>query len=124
MDRVSRAEDVSRTVNLTQEPPSLEFLADEDDESLGDSIVSKDEVVLEDTPLERIDLRRKTNELLCLVKPGAEWLLRLRFGVGQPRCYTLDDVASSPGICRERVRQIEKRVLRRLRDRCETGVRQ
>ena len=43
-------------------------------------------------------------------------VLRLRFGMGVNHTYTLEEVGSELGITRERVRQIETRALRKMRN--------
>jgi RNA polymerase primary sigma factor len=42
----------------------------------------------------------------------------LRFGLGQDRPYTLEEVGQKFGLTRERIRQIEGKALRHLRQPC------
>jgi RNA polymerase primary sigma factor len=48
-------------------------------------------------------------------------VLELRYGIGNRREHTLEEVGERLGITRERVRQIEKRTLERLRGREPAG---
>ena len=39
----------------------------------------------------------------------------MRFGIGEPQSYTLDEVAAYFNLSRERIRQIEAKAIRKLR---------
>jgi len=41
-------------------------------------------------------------------------ILRMRFGIGEKREYTLEEIGRQFGISRERIRQIENAALRKL----------
>ena len=71
-----------------------------------------------DNPGENVDqnlLRERIAEVLRSLTPREREVIELRFGLkdGQPR--TLDEVARTYGITRERIRQIEARSLLKLR---------
>ncbi len=61
-----------------------------------------------------MDQERKTRDLLSLLNSREEQILRLRFGIGEPTSYTLEEVGKRFGISRERVRQIEHRAIKKL----------
>ena len=44
-----------------------------------------------------------------------EQILRMRFGIGQKTGYTLEEVGKQFAVTRERIRQIEAKALRKLR---------
>jgi RNA polymerase primary sigma factor len=56
-----------------------------------------------------------TDRLLISLTPREERVIRLRFGVGDGKDYTLEEVADNFGVSMERARQIEARALRKLR---------
>jgi RNA polymerase primary sigma factor len=60
-------------------------------------------------------LRERVDEVLATLTPREARVLRLRFGLGQDRAYTLEEVGQKFGLTRERIRQIEGKALRRLR---------
>ncbi len=60
-------------------------------------------------------LRERVEEVLSTLTPREARVLRLRFGLGQDRAYTLEEVGRKFGLTRERIRQIEGKALRRLR---------
>lgn len=63
-----------------------------------------------------IDLQEKLDEFLSSLSEREEKVFRLRFGMdnGYPR--TLQEVGSVFNVTRERVRQIEAKVLRKMRN--------
>ena len=61
-------------------------------------------------------------EMICVMKkhlvglnPREERIIRQRFGVGVDREYTLEEIGSELGISRERVRQIQKKGLKKIK---------
>jgi RNA polymerase primary sigma factor len=69
-------------------------------------------------PAEGMDrqlLRERVGETLRCLPPRDRAVIELRFGLRDGTARTLDDVAREYGITRERVRQIERRALERLR---------
>ncbi len=60
-------------------------------------------------------LREHVEEVLSTLSPREARVLRLRFGLGQDRSYTLEEVGQKFGLTRERIRQIEGKALRQLR---------
>ena len=60
-------------------------------------------------------LRERVEEVLSTLAPREARVLRLRFGLGQDRSYTLEEVGQKFGLTRERIRQIEGKALRQLR---------
>ncbi|MBI5073148.1 sigma-70 family RNA polymerase sigma factor [Candidatus Woesearchaeota archaeon] len=69
-------------------------------------------------PLESIgseELREAVEEILSELKPKEEKVMRMRYGIGQPTSYSLEEIGQQFYLTRERIRQIEVRVLKRLR---------
>jgi len=109
--------DETRTLRaLTRHPLSLQ-------EPLGDDAERALEEFLDDRNAENpgvnVDqhlLKERIAEVLRSLTPREREVIELRFGLrdGQPR--TLDEVAQSYGITRERIRQIEARSLVKLRN--------
>jgi RNA polymerase primary sigma factor len=105
---------VQKVMDLIQEPMSLETQVGEDGK-LEDFIGSEESLSFVEELLECMDQARKTKDLLALLNPREEQILRLRFGIGQPKSYTLEEVGKRFGISRERVRQIEQKALSKLK---------
>jgi RNA polymerase primary sigma factor len=96
-------------------PLSLESpVGDEEDSELGNFV----EDVVSPTPLQSAYesmLREKLEEVLTSLSPREARVLRLRFGLDDGNPYTLEEVGQKFGLTRERIRQIEGRALRQLR---------
>ncbi|ASR37313.1 hypothetical protein BAY61_22515 [Prauserella marina] len=59
--------------------------------------------------------REAVRDLLGSLKPQERTVMRLRFGLDDGRQRTLNEVGQECGLTRERIRQVEKRTLTRLR---------
>ncbi|UCC95760.1 MAG: sigma-70 family RNA polymerase sigma factor [Candidatus Omnitrophota bacterium] len=109
------AERVGEIELWMQKKASLEAPVGDDGESqLGDFMRSKDYA---DTgkEVEKIFNRERVTHLLDIVNERERMVLDLRFGITDGRTHTLAEVARSLRISRERVRQIEKEALKKLR---------
>ncbi len=113
--------DVREIMKVAQEPISLETpVGDEADSSLGDFIEDKNAVSPLDTLLLK-NLKEQTATVLQTLSPREELVLRMRFGVGEGAESTLKDVGRSFNVTRERIRQIEAKALRKLRQPTRAG---
>ena len=106
---------VSKILDLTHEPVSLETPVAEDGSRLGELIECDGTSRLHDDLLEDIDQEKMTRTLLSLLNAREERILRFRFGIGEPSSYTLEEIGKRFGISRERVRQIEQKALKKLK---------
>jgi RNA polymerase primary sigma factor len=101
-------------LQVSQTPLSLETPLGEEDTELGAYV----EDVTAPSPAQityENMLRERVEEVLATLTPREARILRLRFGLGQDRPYTLEEVGQKFGLTRERIRQIEGKALRRLR---------
>jgi len=67
-------------------------------------------------------LRERINEVLSSLSPREARIIRLRFGLDCDKPYTLEQVGQKFGLTRERIRQIEGKALRRLRNPCQARI--
>lgn len=93
------------------------------DASLGSEESSRYGDLLEDADAEappaavdREAMKRRIDEVLGTLPPREAEILKLRFGIGADRRYTLEEVGKLFHITRERVRQLETKALRGLQD--------
>jgi RNA polymerase primary sigma factor len=68
-----------------------------------------------DTLLARVSMSEKIEEALSSLTDREEDILRMRFGIGYDESYTLDEIGNRYSLTRERIRQIERRALKKLR---------
>lgn len=102
-------------LRVSWQPLSLEHPVGEDEDSeLGNFIENDSELTPAQSAHDNL-LREKIEEVLSTLTPREARILRLRFGLQNGRCYTLEEVGQKFGLTRERIRQIEGRALRRLR---------
>lgn len=108
-------ERVREIMRVAQEPVSMETpIGPEEDSRLMDFIRDEDALAPDEAALKTI-----TNEdidgVLKTLTPREEAVIRLRFGLLDGRCHTLEEVGSEFNVTRERIRQIEAKALRKLR---------
>ena len=106
---------VEEALKLTAEPASLDSpVGDEEDSTLGNFV--KDESML--SPEEaayRSALKEAMAEALETLSERERDVLVMRFGIKDGREKTLEEVGKAFGVTRERIRQIEAKALRKLR---------
>ena len=68
-----------------------------------------------DSLIARVTMNEKIEEALSSLSNREEEILKMRFGIGYDSSYTLDEIGNRYGLTRERIRQIEKRALRKLK---------
>jgi RNA polymerase primary sigma factor len=96
-------------------PYSLEMKIGEDEGTeLGDILRDQSVQTPEDTALEG-DLSNEVERALAPLSDREKEVLRLRYGLGADREYTLEEIGRRLSVTRERVRQIESRALQKLR---------
>ncbi|UCF66072.1 MAG: sigma-70 family RNA polymerase sigma factor, partial [Acidobacteriota bacterium] len=106
---------VRRVLKIAQEPISLETPIGEDEDShLGDFIEDKRSPSPVDAVV-RMNLKEQTSTVLKTLTPREEKVLKMRFGVEEGAEHTLEEVGQSFAVTRERIRQIESKALRKLR---------
>jgi RNA polymerase primary sigma factor len=97
-----------------REPVSLDLPVSEDGgKRLGDLLADgKSPSPIEETA--RTRFAQKTRELLKLLTPREQQVIRMRFGIDGPGDQTLQEVGNQLGLTRERIRQIETKALKKL----------
>ena len=109
------ADKVREIMKFSQDPVSLETpIGEEEDSHLGDFIPDEDTPAPADAASATI-LREVIEKELNTLTPREAHVIRLRFGLYDGRCRTLEEVGKEFDITRERIRQIEAKALRKLR---------
>ena len=106
---------VSEIMKIAQDPISIDTpIGDDGDSHLGDFIPAADDT----QPAEAMThtmLREQLEMVLKNLTPREEQVVRMRFGLLDGHCYTLEEVGKEFDVTRERIRQIEAKALRKLR---------
>jgi RNA polymerase primary sigma factor len=112
---------VRKVLKIMQAPISLETpIGEEGDSHLGDfienrALVSPAEAVI------NLNLKEQTALVLHTLTPREEKIMRMRFGLEDDSEHTLEEVGRAFAVTRERIRQIEAKALRKLRQPSRSG---
>lgn len=108
------ADKIEKLLKLLPEVGSLDAIVGDNDDSLGQ--------LLEDThapqpheELVRRELKDNIDGLLSRLDERQQLLLRLRFGMEDGICYSLEAIGERLEVSKERARQLEKQALDKLR---------
>ncbi|HJX31354.1 MAG TPA: sigma-70 family RNA polymerase sigma factor [Thermodesulfobacteriota bacterium] len=112
---LSKVNNFQLLLKISLPPVSLDTpIGEDEDSSLGDLMESGD------TPdpvyaLNKKDEINEIREVLSSLSPREQKVIRMRFGIDQETEYTLEEVGVNFGLTRERIRQIEKEAIHKLR---------
>ena len=108
-------EKVREIKKISKESISLETpIGEEEDSNLGD-FIQDEEALQPATSVNHILLQEQLDDVLSTLTEREKRILELRFGIGDGRNRTLEEVGKEFGVTRERIRQIEAKALRKLR---------
>ena len=114
-------EKVRSTKKVAQQPMSLGTPIGKDGESaLGDLIEDKAFVSPSDAVI-NLNLKERVASMLKTLTAREEAIIRMRFGLDDDSECTLEEVGRTFAVTRERIRQIEAKVLRKLRHPSRSG---
>jgi RNA polymerase primary sigma factor len=109
------ADSVRSMMDASQHAIALERpVGDDGDSEFGDFIEDMDSPSPVEAATQHL-LQETIEEVLSELTPRQSHILRLRFGLGGGEPHTLEEIANKFGLSRERIRQLEKEALRRLR---------
>ncbi len=109
------ADAVRAMLDASQHAIALERpVGDDGDSEFGDFIEDQETISPADSAMQNL-LGETIEEVLAELTPRQSHILRLRFGLGGGEPHTLEEIADKFGLSRERIRQLEKEALRRLR---------
>ena len=111
------SEDKVREIQrIAQDPVSLETpIGEEEDSKLGD-FIEDDNASAPSDMAESNMLKEQLLQVLSTLTPREEKVLRLRYGLDDGKPRTLEEVGRAFNVTRERIRQIEAKALRKLRN--------
>ena len=108
-------EKIDEILQYMKEPISMEKpIGDDEGSSFGDCIADENALTPEAEAINNI-IHNNVHILLSLLSPRESKVLRMRYGIGYRRRYTLEEIGRVLDVTRERIRQIEDTALRKLR---------
>ncbi len=108
---VSKVEEI---LLLVKEPMSLDTPVGDDSDSTFASFIEDESLPSPEAVLENTTLREQVSIALAELSPREEKVLRMRYGIGEPTQYSLEEIGARFFLTRERIRQIEIKALRKL----------
>jgi RNA polymerase primary sigma factor len=109
-------EKIQRALEVSGEPISLESPIGNDGESRFGDLIEDSYSPNPEERVEALNLREISNEALQTLTPREETIIRMRFGLDRSgESHTLEEISHRFGVTRERIRQIENKALRKLR---------
>ncbi|MFQ5929321.1 MAG: sigma factor-like helix-turn-helix DNA-binding protein, partial [Acidobacteriota bacterium] len=110
------ASKVRKILKIAQQPISLDSpIGEEEDSHLGDFIEDRGVVSPAEAMID-VNLKEQTAAVLHSLTPREAQVIRMRFGIEDGSERTLEEVGQSFSLTRERIRQIEGKALRKLRN--------
>lgn len=106
--------EAERILEISGEPLSLDRpLNIESGCLLGDTIADSNSIDPFNSVVRR-NLEEKMRKVLAVLTPREEKVLRMRYGIGEKRDHTLDEIGQKFDVTCERIRQIEVRALQKI----------
>ena len=110
-----KPEDLNHLLRMSRDHLSLDApFADAEDFTLGENIEDVGDPGPEYT-IETDQLKREIEASLDELTPRERKVLTLRFGLGESPVYSLQKIGKMVGLSKERIRQIEKKAIRKIR---------
>ena len=107
---------VRHILKISQDIVSLEApVGAEEDSKLGDFIEDDDAISPADATNRQI-MKENIHYMLQYLTPREQKIIRMRFGLDDGIGHTLEEVGREFGVTRERIRQIEAKILQKMRD--------
>ena len=112
------AEHVRELLDLIHEPLSLDLPMTGDPTFKLAELVEQSQIPQPAAALATVRLREQTRRVLAALSPREENVLRLRYGLGGEHARSLAQIGRELSVSSERIRQIERRAVKKLRCIC------
>jgi RNA polymerase primary sigma factor len=111
---------IEELLHLTREPMSLDAPVSDDSESCVADFIECEDTAAPGAEFDAADLREQLCQSLATLSCREETVVRMRYGIGEPMRYSLEEIGARFHLTRERIRQIELKAIRKLRQ--QTGA--
>ena len=111
-----KPEKVKELQAIVKEPVSMDnTIGDDEDSTIADLVADED---WEDpmTPIWRQTIQKKVQNVLSTLDSREAEVIAMRYGIGYEKARTLEEIGTIYGVTKERIRQIENKALRKLRN--------
>ena len=108
-------EKIDELLSLVKDPMSLDAPVSDDSESTVSAFIEDPSSIRPEDPINSAELREEIGAALADLTPREEKVVRMRYGIGEPTQYSLEEIGNRFCLTRERIRQIEIKALRKLR---------
>lgn len=117
-----KEEKVKEWREIVKDPVSIDQrINDDDDVTLGDLVADEPET----SPIEEIcqqQVSQRIESVLATLDEREADILARRFGLRNIKAQTLEDIGREYGLSKERIRQIEEKAMRKLRNPMRAGM--
>lgn len=105
---------IRKVMRIAKEPVSMNApIGDEEDSHLGDLLEDKSLISTFDAAMQS-SIKEAITKALSTLSAREDRLIRMRFGIGTKRDHTLEEVGKKFKVTRERIRQLESKLLRKM----------
>lgn len=132
LNREPKTEELAEAVGITveklkwlqsiKEPSSLDTTIGDDEETTVGDLVADQSVEDPNTAIFQEQVSARIREVLTTLDEREQQVIALRYGLGSNKPKTLDEIGKIFGLTRERIRQIEDKALRKLRNPARTNM--
>ena len=108
-------EKIEEVMNIDLETVSLESLVGGEEDTMLIDFIEDTNASAPHEEAESVELNEQLKEVMSVLSPKEENVLKMRYGIGGSMTYSLDEIAAQLNVSRERILQIESKALRTLR---------
>lgn len=107
---------VQHIIKISQDIVSLEAPVGTEEDSKLEDFIEDEQTLSPHDAANRQLVKEAINDMLHFLTPRERKIVKMRFGLGDGVSHTLEEVGKEFGVTRERIRQIEAKVLQKLRE--------
>ncbi|MFH1375239.1 MAG: RNA polymerase sigma factor RpoD [Patescibacteria group bacterium] len=112
---------VRHILKISQDIVSLEAPVGAEEDSKLEDFIEDEQTLAPHESANRQLINEAINDMLRYLTPRERKIMKMRFGLGDGIGHTLEEVGREFGVTRERIRQIEAKVLQKLKDHPAAG---
>ena len=109
-------EKVKELMTIVKEPTSLDTTLTDDDETTVGDLVADESVEDFNTSIFQEEVTKTIQEVLLTLDPREQEVITMRYGLKGTKARTLEEIGNHFSLTKERIRQIEEKALRKLRN--------